>query len=158
MSCKATGMVPWGSAVYRSIPETSYYLSDAYTFEPTTVSAIIQFKSCYGRQTDDQLICEAGGGSSDELVRIFAIHTTGDPDAEPEVADEYAELTPSSPDQTTQKIQYLATISHLNVAVVIKTVPLGVSKAFKLWVENTSVTTGRRVTFSARVMEQLADA
>lgn len=130
---KALQQIQWGAANSVSVTAGAAQTSDAITFGAASFVGAIQLKA------DNS----SGSPASVDKVDFYALFTLGDPDANPDSADEY--------DTTTQGT-WLATLDTTISDPCLTTVQLNViAKGMKLYAKNNA--TANAITVSAQIYE-----
>jgi len=105
---KQSKQVLWAGATSASVAAGAATNSDALAIGQDAIGAIVQIKAVH-----------SGTPAGGDTVDIFALYTAGDPDADPDVADEYdtalhgehiarLDLASDSPAITTAALDHLA--------------------------------------------------
>lgn len=124
--------IQWSAADSVSVSTSSNATSDAASFSAAAFSALIQLKA------DND-----GTPGSGDTVDFYALYTVGDPDAEPEIGDEY---------DTSEHAEHLVTLDTNSEDPSLSTVNLLVAKGIKIYAVNNS--SSNTITVSGRIHEK----
>ena len=131
----ATVSVQWAGADSVSVTAGSSQTSTEFNIDDTCVAAAISIKA-------DNSTTPA----SDDIIYFWLLQTSGDPDADPESADEF---------DTTGHALLLAVLDTSDEDPAIRTVSLPLpQKGCKLYAEGATAGSTNAVTVSARITEQ----
>lgn len=134
---KPSTQVEWSGADTISVTSGATQTSDAVTIDATTVGLSLTVKAD-----------NAGTPASGDTISVYVLHSTGDPDVDPDNTDEY--------DDPGTLVAVLDTnLSGLTGGVCIKTVMLNPTIK-KLKVRCVSGAASNSITCSAQIMETRA--
>lgn len=125
--------IKWAGANTVSVAAAGAQESDVYTPDQTAIDALLQVKAD-----------NAGTPAAGDTIDVYVLYTTGDPDADPDVADEF---------DTASHAQWLMKLDTSSEDPAIKSVPLNVTcKALKIRVVSNAG--ANSITVSAQVTEK----
>lgn len=122
--------ITWSAANTKSVGTGADETSDAQAIDAKFIRGQVVAKALHG-----------GSPSSDDLVEIRVLYNLGDPDADPDSADEF--------DTPEHAIPYVLDLSQEDPALI--TIPIEYGNEFKIHTRNQA---GESVTVSAQYVEQ----
>lgn len=131
---KSLTQVLWGAAVTVNVTAGNAQTSDVVALDATSFNAMVQLKAT------------TGSPASGDKVDFYIEYTTGDPDANPDSADEY---------DTQAQGTWLAQLDCQANNPALTTVPINPSaKGYKIYAKSSAAT--NTITVSAQMYESKA--